>query len=390
MKPLHALLILAIAAPLLALWPTQDPQTTDWAKEVDRACTATRLGLRIAAARKVAAGGGAAVPAIAAWSDKHGRARLPLSLVDPIAKDEGTDAPVVTLLLDWAQDRDFYWRGYAFEGLARRAPRLLDRADDLKALFAAHLDDSAWLTRTNARFGAILLGDAAVEQRAETDPRGTLRLCTLLVQAGRTPRVQPLLDALADERTFLGTPWGQGLGIEANTTLRTLLGDAHPLAAGQTIDDPQQVIAAVVAAARTKTGQDLTVPKPRTDPDRGAVEGIEILSCRNGDVFVQWDGKGTLWFGLDGARRVDLPAANWETLSKKRTELGLGQSLGEVICDKLRIEWTTPAVRCAIAPGALPRPAAEWLELLAQAVAGADNSDLASSLRGAVEQFGSR
>lgn len=389
-KPLHLLFLLAVAAPLLALWPSQDPAATDWAKEVDRACTATRYGLRLSAARKVAAGGAAAAAAIASWSVKNGRTRLPAPLVDAIAKDEGTDPPMVALLFDWARDRDFYWRASAFEGLARRAPRLADRAVELKTLFAAHLDDPAWLTRTNARFGAMLLGDAAAGDRPEADPRAIVRLSAQLVQAGRVPPLQPLLDALAEERTFLGVPWGQGLGMEANTTLKALLGDAHPLADGKQIEDKQQAVEAVTAALRAKTGQELTAPKLRNDPDRGAVEGIEILSCRNGDVFVQWDATGHLWFGIDGTRRVELPAPQWDALSKKRTELGLGGNLGEVICDKLRFAWTAPAVACTVAPGALPQPAAEWLEGLAEAVAGTDNHDLASSLRAAVEQFGAR
>ena len=49
-KHLRILLLVAIASPLLAFWSSQqDPG--DWAKDVERACTSPRYGLRLAAAR---------------------------------------------------------------------------------------------------------------------------------------------------------------------------------------------------------------------------------------------------------------------------------------------------------------------------------------------------
>ncbi|MFO1076314.1 MAG: hypothetical protein U1E73_01150 [Planctomycetota bacterium] len=383
MKPSRVLSLLLPALSLAASGAAQDAAPTDWPKEVDRACTSKRYGLRLAAARKVAEGGGAAVAAIAAWSTAHGRTAIPSTLVDAIAKDAGTDAPVVALLRDWAEDRDFYWRAMAFEGLARRAPRLGDHATALRALFTAHVDDAAWLARTYSRFGLLQLGDAAAADRPEADPRAATRLAALVVQVGGTPRVQPLLDAIGAGRTFLGVPWGQARAAEARTALKALLGDDWP--AG---DAPSP--AAIAAAAARKTGQDLVAPAPLADPERAAVEGLEVLSCRDGDVFVQWDAAGTLWFGIDGAMRVDLGAAKWDELSKKRADLGLGANLGEVICDRIRLAWTAPPAACTIAPGALPKPAAEWLEQLATAVSGADKPELASALRSVIEQFGAR
>ena len=64
----HVLVALAVASPLLALLPLGQDPAADWPKEVERACTSPRYGLRLAAARKVAKGGGAAVPAIVAWA----------------------------------------------------------------------------------------------------------------------------------------------------------------------------------------------------------------------------------------------------------------------------------------------------------------------------------
>ena len=114
-KHLRILLLVAIASPLLAFWSSQqDPG--DWAKDVERACTSPRYGLRRAAARKVAAAGAAAVPAIREFVQKKGRDAIPSVLVDMIADDPGLDALVIELLREWADDRDFYWRASAMRG----------------------------------------------------------------------------------------------------------------------------------------------------------------------------------------------------------------------------------------------------------------------------------
>ena len=65
-------------------------------------------------------------------------------------------------------------------------------------------------------------------EQPEHDPRARLRLTRLLLEQGVQPPLQPLLDALDDERTFLGTPWGPRLGQEATKALRQWLGDDFP------------------------------------------------------------------------------------------------------------------------------------------------------------------
>jgi hypothetical protein len=212
-NPVRILFWMALATPLLAFWPSQDEAASDWRKEVERACTSKRYGLRLAAARKVAEAGAAAVPAIREWADEHGRNELPAALVDAVAGQTHVEAEVVQLLTEWANDRDFYWRAQAMRGLALRAPRLRDAATDLRGQFERFRGDPAWLMRTHARFGLALLGGTAVWADAENDPRARVRLCALLLETppagGTVPPLQPLFDALADERTFLGDPWGR-------------------------------------------------------------------------------------------------------------------------------------------------------------------------------------
>ena len=62
----------------------------DWSKHVEKACTSPRYGLRLAAAKKVAQGGDAAIPAVLAWTEKNGVNTLPVALVEAIA-DSGGD-----------------------------------------------------------------------------------------------------------------------------------------------------------------------------------------------------------------------------------------------------------------------------------------------------------
>ncbi|MBL8728270.1 MAG: hypothetical protein JNM25_07570 [Planctomycetes bacterium] len=388
------LLFAALAVPLLAFWPTdQGDAATDWPAHVDKACTSTRFGIRIAAARKVAEGGDAAVPALVAWEAKHGRNLLPPTLVDaiadaaPAAYGPGT----LALLRRWADDVDFYWRGSAMRGIALRAPGADDALrTELGQRFVASHGDPAWLTRTHARFGSALLGDTAVLALPEADPRARVRLAALLLGRGIVPPLQPLLDALADERTFLGDPWGQRLGTEAHKALKTWLGDGHPLAGGGSFADRTAAIEALRAAAASRSGQELRTPVPATDPELAFAGGIEILSCKHGDVFVRWTEAGELVAGLDAAARVTLPAPAWDELQRARRELTLASELGVVICDSMRLFWTQPAVHAKVAPRSLPAAATNWLEQLARRVEEAGGTGIGRDLRAGIDQFAAR
>ena len=97
--------------------PAQD---TDWAAYVEKAHNHRRIMLRRAAARKVADAGAAAVPAVRAFQKKHGRDAIRMVLVSSYAVSKTADAATLGLLLEWAGDRDFYWRSQALKGLANR------------------------------------------------------------------------------------------------------------------------------------------------------------------------------------------------------------------------------------------------------------------------------
>lgn len=385
MKAVYLLLFLALSAPLLALLPVgQDPQgETDWPAAVEKATSARRYMLRVAAARKIAAGGAAAVPAVDAYVEENGLNALPAAIVDMIAKQKTTEPAVIDQLLRWATTRDFYWRPAAMLALARRAPLLPAKKAELVELFMQHRDDPAWRVAANARFGLRLLDAGDSSPRAGDDPRLAAEVAGLLLQEGETPDLQPLVNALADERTFLDVPWGRQSASGVAQALRRALGDAHP----EAMADKSAAIAAVRAALTEKFGQELTQPAIQSDPAIEFTGGIEALSCKSGDVYLQWTSDGRLFAGVDARFLVQLPAPIWDELSKARTELPLDKSLGVVVCDALRLKWTQPELHARYAPESLPAPAADWLLSLASALANADKNDLAAALRSAVEQF---
>lgn len=388
---MRLLLLAAVATPLIAVFATQDPAATDWNADVERACTASRLGLRIAAAKKVAAAGGAAVPALRAFAQKQGRNTIPGSLVDAIADANTNDDAIVGLLREWAGDLDFYYRASALRGLALRAPNLPAQRGALLPLFQEHHADPAWLMRTFARFGSLRLGDDHGVSLPEDDPRARVRLAALRMVHGLTPDVQPLLDALADERQFLGDPWGNRLGDEANKALKTWLGDAHPLAKGGSFEgDRERAITALHAACTAKLGKPLTLPKRVPALDLAVAGGFELLSCKHGDQFVQWTEDGGLRFGIDAAIAVQVPAAKWDALWQGRTPLQLDKDAGVVVCDSLRVRWLQPDRHVKVAPASLPIAAADWLKQLAAVIEEAGEPRLAARLRSGLDQFAAR
>ncbi len=391
-NPVRILFWLALCVPLLAFWPSSQGEAgEDWAQHVDKACTSPRYGLRIAAARKVADGGDAAVPAIRAYAAKHGKNALPSTLVDAIADAKNPGNVTLALLRDWAVDTDFYWRSSAMRGIALRGSQSLADAFALPGLFAVYLDDPAWLMRTHARFGSVQLGKTELTMLPENDPRARVRLAALVLAAGKiTPPLQPLFDALADDRTFHDVPWGKRLGQEAHKALKAWLGDDGPTPEGGSAEAKDAAIEALLAAARTKSGQDLHLPVPAIDPAIAFAGGIELLSCKSGDVFVQWTQDGEVAGGLDGSTRIQLPAAAWQQLQQERTALDLGGDPGVVVCDSLRLFWTQPTTDVKVAPASLPAAAGKWLEHLARAVEEAGAASLGRDLLAGLPQFAAR
>ena len=380
------LLLAVVAAPAIAFWPEgeQDPDQADWTKHVRKACESRRYGIRLAAAKRVAGGGDAAIGAITAYTKDKGQNAIPSSLVDKIADAKKHQPKITALLTTWANDQTFYWRSAAMRGLALRAGAAANEHDAWAKLFGRYTNDPAWLMRTHARFGAELIGRSDAKQQPELDPRARVRLARMLLDNGQLPALQPLIDGLADERTFLGIPWGARLGQESSKALsRWLAADFPKLTGGDTLES----VAAIIAAAKKKSGQSLTMPKLLEDADHGITGGFEIASCKFGDQFVQWSADGTVRFGIDGSRTAKLPADKWQELLQQQSAIALEANAGIVVCDKLQMVLVDAKIRVDIAPKSLPEPALDWLKRLALRVEEANETAIAANLRRGLGQF---
>lgn len=390
---------IAIPALLLAgiLSAAQQTQSaaTDWAKEVDKACTSPRYGLRLAASKKVASAGDAAIPAVRAFAQQKGANALPVALVEAYADAGGNGDGVLTLLTEWASDREFFWRAQALRGLALRS-KDTKVAKRCVPLFSAHEQDPAWLMRVYANLGLALApivdsdvvrAQGQVVRIPETDPRARTKLAAQRQAQGLSFSPVELLDALGDERTFLGDPWGRRRAQEGIAALKAWLGTD----CGYRLDTPwsenRAAIEQLVAKAAEKSKLPLAMPPHHADADAAFAQGVEILSCRNGDLFVRWASDGRVLAGLDDDAPFALPEPIWRTLSDSAAALKVEPQSGVVICDKLRISLRADNGQGVAAPGALPPALADWLKQLAAKIEEAGNPALASALLDRLQQF---
>lgn len=381
----------------------------DWGKHVERACSSPRYGIRLAAAKKVAQGGDAAIPFVRAWTDKNGVAALPVALVEAIAEDGGDGTAVLDALRGWASDREFYWRAQALHGLAVRARKDEALRAKFAPLFAAHVDDPAWLMRTFARWVAddpsrdfdVETAQGQVARAPEADPRARTKLAALRGDA------RELFAALGDARTFLGDPWGKRRASEAIATLKALLGTDGGYrfddnAAGASLPDAAKAGSLVGAEAdRWAAMQRLAAeiadrdgggnPEARaeSDPKLTFLGGIELLSCKNGDLFLRWTADGLVQGGAspDCPVSTQIAPTTWGPLLRSSTTAMLPAQNGVVVCDKMRIHLRPDLAQAAVAPDSLPEPIAEWLKQLAAAIEESGQKPLADALRQRLGQF---
>lgn len=360
-------------------------QAIDWAANVEKAHKHRRIMLRRAAARRVADGGAAAVPAVRAYQKKHGRDAIRLVLVSSYAASKNTDPATLELLLEWANDRDFYWRSQALEALAnRRRPAYRD-------LFAGRLTDPVYLTRIQAGRGLCRLGDRdrALGLLRDTDPRVRLRVAVCLLEEGDDRGLPTLVEALGQQSTFLDYPWGALGSLLAFKALRKLADQSFGFMAGEAPTKNRAAIVGFENWARARLGKNWVNPIRIPVPQANYLGGIEIRSCRNGDLFLRWTTDHTLVVGLEGRTRIQLDDKSFASLDAGPKASGQTRH-GKVICDFLRWVCKTPGTSQKVAPKALPAVSFEWLDSLARALDKKDSPDLTKRLRSRLDQFRSR
>jgi hypothetical protein len=126
------------------------------------------------------------------------------------------------------------------------------------------------------------------------------------------------------------------------------------------------------------------IPPPLPDDHAG---GIEIRSCRNGDLFVRWTDGGRIDFGLDATARIELADATWAPLRADLPADPEDRTLGVVVCDYLRAVSREPTLALKCAPGELPEDLARWLKALAAALEKSGGGELAAELTSRLGQF---
>ena len=361
----------------------------EWSEDVARACLSRRYGLRLAAARKVGAAGDAAVSAVRAFQREHGRDAVAVTLVEAIAARGGDGAAVLQLREEWSLDRDFFWRSQALRGLALRADDATIAAR-YRQQFLEHVEDPAWLVRVYARLG---YARANVHRQQpcddpefapEQDPRARTRLAVLAQDPA------DVLPALADERTFLGDPWGRRRANEALQLLKKLTDGQTTYRLGAGYEDNRSAIEELVRLVGEQSRHPVPAVDRLVDPGVQFAGGIEVFSCRNGDLFLRWTADGRVFAGLESAAPVELAGDTWQELSSSATALDLPSQSGVVICDRMRIVPGPTLAQAAVAPNSLPVAATEWLKQLAAALEEAGNRELAVALRDRLVQFAIR
>lgn len=357
-------LLLATSSGLAAQDPARDP----FDDAVAKAVTHGRYAVRRAAAGKLARAGDEAVPAIRRFVAANGRDALPLELVDAIAQAEATGPATEELLTGWATDRRFYWRSQALGGLARRGVAAA------RPLFDAALDDPSHLFRIEGVRGLLAIAEDDEDVRArirarlgDEDPRVRLRTALLLLERGDGGGAEQIGEAVfGASRTFLDDRWG---AREATLAVRELQRIAGLDVAAILGEDAEAAAAAEeVLTAWIQGASPAYAAAPRFEAtDTQPLFGVEIRSCRNGDLFlVAWpDGRVTT--GLSPVREVQIEAP--ERLLPDAAADGIATH-GAVICDFVRVYVPStvgqpPRAHHKAAPGAVPGPVLEWLKMLA-------------------------
>lgn len=354
-------LALVVALAVVAAAPAQQPATApapdDLGKTLRDAIGHSRYGARLAAARKLAAAGDAAVPVLKAHVQAHGLDAIPMQVVDALATADADGPELRALLARWADEPAFFWRSLALRGLVER------RDESSHARFVRATEDPSHLMRIQGGRGLWNLARDADREPVlalleDPDPRVPVPVAVHLLEQGDERGVPLLEQALTWRDEFLGDAWG----LREAQAARKALAKAFP---------------------------DRELPKLEpAAAERGAagwVGGLELRSCRHGDLFLRWTEAGHVAAGLRESARVQLDAEDARLLLQELTRLP-GKPIathGNVVCDFLQASG--PGIRQKAAPGALPTELTDWLAELEDALWQAP--ELQAALRQRLPQF---
>lgn len=381
----HTFSCTAFLSLLCILTPAISAQETDWPATIKKAHKHRRLMLRRAASNKIANAADASVAAVRGWEKEHGRNAIAMELVAAYSRSKKTGDKTIALLMEWAQDRDFYWRSQALEALANRRVAFCER------IFRRHLDDASYLTRIQAGRGLCRLGDPdlVLPLLRDRHPSVRVRTAICMVEEKDLRGLPTLVGALSFEGKFFDYPWGAFAARNAFRALKKVAGADFDFALGESPKHNAKAIAKFDTFVRIELERrevPYVAPAKTFRDNRTYLGGVAIRSCRNGDLFVRVTDDSRVVFGLEADAEVRVPEASMQpvvsTLPAAESKIH-----GKVICDYLRIMWQKPTVDLKFAPGHLRDKPAKWLSTLAVTLEKKGSTELAQRIRSRLVQF---
>lgn len=305
-----------------------------------------RAVIRPQAARRLVGYGKPAADAVLAraGAGTAGLAALGADLVEVLG--EFGDDRLRARLWEAADDLDFPWRPAAARGLAATA--LSPEGAPLDAL----LDDRIAAVRVAAVRGLTALRREESLARlaaALDDSDGRVRRAAadaLLGTFGRPEALRWLLLELEREDRFFQRDTGKQARFEAFAMLRRRFPDVPSFRADLPPGDPVNAaaLAWLQGEQRASVPDGAARPAPHALPGRvegDVVLGVEVRSCRRGELYLRVTADDVLWVGLGRAARAPLPegtAAALVAATLRAVEpLGEERFWGRAGCDLERL-----------------------------------------------------
>ena len=216
-----------------------------------------------------------------------------------------------------------------------------------------------------------------------------LRAGLELFAAGEPAGVAEIVLAIeGSERRFLDDPWGAREAQEAVRALRPS-GNEFGAAITATGADRDAARARLRDWAQAQV-PDLAIPAAPPDAVGEFVGGLELRSCKHGDLFLRWTADGELVSGLAPIHAAKLDSEGFRELVDDLARLEGVAIHGTVVCDYLRVRTNTKSgaeVHHKLAPAAAPESMAAWLKRMAALIEKTGDEAVSRLLSDRLPQF---
>ncbi|WP_145063051.1 hypothetical protein [Engelhardtia mirabilis] len=298
-------------------------------------------------------------------------AHLGTDLVEVLARFD--EPRLRAKLWEAAADADFPWRPAAARSLAitpleREREGFLDLTQDrLAAVRVAALSAvGTWEGDAGER--------PLTEALRDEDDRVRRAAAEQLYARGATWVLRYPLEELSRADHFFDIDTGRIARFQAARVLRGVLGDLDGYQPQLPPDDPTNLAAIATITERVRAlidgpARELPAVARVGEPVPAGTIGLELRSCRAGELFLQWGPGDVLYVGLGNPRRVSLADGHLDELAPiaeaAALQLGDARVFGEPGCDLeclrvTRADGTVETIYMRKGPEARPdlRPAA--------------------------------